>query len=216
MIKRYHLLGASSGPVAILFDLLNEVDEFVFYPNQESILPPPMPIQVFTVELRQKGDAPPASAPVFLATPGPKNKRIIFNYFRQEHGIMENRYDRIVSEAAYVAGSSYLETGVLLEPSVTISSQVNIGFCVSIKRNTSVGHHSVVGAFTDINPGVTICGNVTIGSGCTIGAGSSIRDRVTIGENTTIGMGSVVLTDIPANCIAYGNPCKVIREIPKQ
>ena len=35
---------------------------------------------------------------------------------------------------------------------------------------------------------------------------------VTIGDNVTIGAGSVVTKDIPSNCVAYGNPCKVKRE----
>jgi acetyltransferase-like isoleucine patch superfamily enzyme len=39
---------------------------------------------------------------------------------------------------------------------------------------------------------------------------------VTIGENTIIGMNSIVTKDIPANCIAAGNPCKIIKEIKKQ
>lgn len=38
-------------------------------------------------------------------------------------------------------------------------------------------------------------------------------DHVTIGDNTVIGTGSVVTKDIPANCVAAGNPCKVIRPI---
>ena len=38
-------------------------------------------------------------------------------------------------------------------------------------------------------------------------------DHVTIGDNTVIGAGSVVTKDIPANCVAAGNPCKVIRPI---
>lgn len=36
---------------------------------------------------------------------------------------------------------------------------------------------------------------------------------VSIGDNSVIGAGSVVTKDIPANCVAYGNPCRVIREI---
>ncbi len=38
---------------------------------------------------------------------------------------------------------------------------------------------------------------------------SSVR----IGENSVIGAGSVVTRDIPANVVAYGSPCRVIREI---
>lgn len=44
-----------------------------------------------------------------------------------------------------------------------------------------------------------------------IGAGSILLPGVTIGENSVIGAGSVVNRTIPANCIAVGNPCKIIR-----
>lgn len=44
-----------------------------------------------------------------------------------------------------------------------------------------------------------------------IGGGSILLAGVTIGENTVIGAGSVVNRSIPANCVAAGNPCKVIR-----
>ena len=36
---------------------------------------------------------------------------------------------------------------------------------------------------------------------------------VTIGDDTVIGAGSVVTKDIPANVVAVGNPCRVMREI---
>ena len=54
---------------------------------------------------------------------------------------------------------------------------------------------------------------ITIGDNVWIGGGSIINANVAIGENTVIGSGSVVTKDIPANVIAAGNPCKVIREI---
>ncbi len=54
---------------------------------------------------------------------------------------------------------------------------------------------------------------VTIGDNCWIGANVTICPGVTIGENTVIGAGSVVTKDIPANVVAVGNPCKVMREI---
>ena len=46
-----------------------------------------------------------------------------------------------------------------------------------------------------------------------IGAGAVILPGVTIGENSVIGAGSVVTKDIPKNSVAYGNPCRVVREI---
>lgn len=54
---------------------------------------------------------------------------------------------------------------------------------------------------------------VHIGKNCWIGAGAIIVPGVTIGNNTVIGAGSVVTKDIPANVVAVGNPCRVLREI---
>lgn len=54
---------------------------------------------------------------------------------------------------------------------------------------------------------------VTIGSNVWIAGGSIILQGVTIGDNTTIGAGSVVTKSIPANCLAVGNPCKVIKHL---
>ena len=46
-----------------------------------------------------------------------------------------------------------------------------------------------------------------------IGAHSVILKGVTIGARTIIGAGSVVTKSIPADCVAVGNPCKVIRKL---
>ncbi|MDH6370257.1 galactoside O-acetyltransferase [Paenibacillus sp. PastF-3] len=54
---------------------------------------------------------------------------------------------------------------------------------------------------------------VKIENNCWIGANVTICPGVTIGENTVIGAGSVVTKDIPANSIAVGNPCRVMRTI---
>ena len=54
---------------------------------------------------------------------------------------------------------------------------------------------------------------VKIGRNCWLGAGVIVVPGVTIGENSVIGAGSVVTKDIPANVVAVGNPCRVLREI---
>lgn len=57
---------------------------------------------------------------------------------------------------------------------------------------------------------------VIIGDYVWIGGGSVILPGVHIGDNVVIGAGSVVTHDIPSNVIAYGNPCKVIKENKRQ
>lgn len=54
---------------------------------------------------------------------------------------------------------------------------------------------------------------VRIGNNVWIGAGAVILPGVHIGDNTVIGAGSIVTKDIPANVVAVGNPCRVLREI---
>ena len=54
---------------------------------------------------------------------------------------------------------------------------------------------------------------VHIGKNCWLGAGVLVMPGVTIGDNTVIGAGSVVTRDIPANVVAVGTPCRVVREI---
>lgn len=54
---------------------------------------------------------------------------------------------------------------------------------------------------------------ISIGRNCWIGAGAVILPGVSVGDNTVIGAGSVVTKDIPANVVAVGNPCRVLREI---
>ncbi|HIT54152.1 MAG TPA: sugar O-acetyltransferase [Candidatus Fimivicinus intestinavium] len=54
---------------------------------------------------------------------------------------------------------------------------------------------------------------IHIGNNVWIGAGAILLPGVQIGDNSVIGAGSVVTKDIPANVVAVGNPCRVLREI---
>ena len=94
--------------------------------------------------------------------------------------------------------------------------------------------HIYIGDYTLIGPNVTIAtaGHpiapklreqlyqynrpVHIGRNCWIGAGAIILPGVTIGDNTVIGAGSVVTKDIPANVVAVGNPCRVMRPVDEE
>ena len=63
------------------------------------------------------------------------------------------------------------------------------------------------------NKGLEYARPITVGDNVWFGANVSVLPGVTIGDNCVIGAGSVVNKDIPANSLAVGNPCKVIRTI---
>ena len=103
----------------------------------------------------------------------------------------------------------FLNTGVTildLAP-VTIGDYVQIGPNVVI---STAGHPFDLAE--RVLPIAT--GNpIVIGDNVWIGANSVILDGVTIGDRSIIGAGSIVTKDIPSDCVAVGNPCRVIKSI---
>jgi len=63
---------------------------------------------------------------------------------------------------------------------------------------------------------ILTCKPVHLKKNCWIGAGSTVLPGVTVGENSVVGAASVVTKDVPDNCIAVGNPARVIKTIPEQ
>lgn len=113
-------------------------------------------------------------------------------------------YNIAIGEGTYINfNCNFVDDG-----KIVIGRKVMFGPAVTI---ATVGH--------PINPDMReymYTDPVSIGDNCWIGAGVTICPGVSIGENTVIGAGSVVTKDIPANCVAAGNPCRVIREIGEQ
>lgn len=63
------------------------------------------------------------------------------------------------------------------------------------------------------NEGLEYARPITIGNNVWIGGNVAVLPGVSIGDNSVIGAGSVVNKNIPANVIAAGNPCKVVKNI---
>ena len=88
---------------------------------------------------------------------------------------------------------------------------VRIGEGTTFSGNNKVltGSHGVHDRNWVVAKPVTIGKNVWVSTDCLILGG------VSIGDNSMIGAGSVVSRDIPANCFAAGNPCRVIKKFPE-
>ena len=97
--------------------------------------------------------------------------------------------------------------------SITIGKYVNIGAgCLIMDSNMhSINWYDRENRKSDVEKSATA--PVIICDYAFIGARSIINKGVTIGEKSIIAAGSVVVENIPANCIAGGNPCKVIKYV---
>ena len=92
---------------------------------------------------------------------------------------------------------------------------------IEIGKNVTIGSNSMI--FAHVNPTASeflknhgyprTVKSVVIKNGAVISVGCIIIAGVTIGENSIVGAGSVVTTDIPDNCVAIGNPARVIKKI---
>ena len=117
----------------------------------------------------------------------------------------------------------YIDYGSHIEVGDNFFANFNCVFldCNYIKMGNNVflgpnvqmyaAHHPVIAE--ERIKGPELASPITIGDNVWIGGGAIICAGVTIGDNTTIGAGSVVVKNIPANVLAVGNPCRVIRNL---
>lgn len=93
------------------------------------------------------------------------------------------------------------------------SGKITIGSNVFIAPNVSLITEEHAMDVEQRLEGLEYTHPVTIGDNVWICTGVIVLPGVTIGENSVIGAGSVVTKDIPANSLAVGNPCRVIRSL---
>lgn len=118
-------------------------------------------------------------------------------------------------------------------PGATLSIGDHTGMSqvsITCKESISIGSHCTIGAGTmifdtnfhntdwkvrrtreDLKTAKTA--PIIIGDDCFIGTRCILCNGVNIGARTIIAAGSVVVSDIPEDCIAGGNPCKVIKKL---
>lgn len=120
--------------------------------------------------------------------------------------------ETLIHPSVHIPVSTAFYPGVLVQDRVFLGPNSTLGEGACIDYNSALGHDVLIGKYTHISMGCMVAGHVTLGEGTYVGAGTIIRDEVTIGRNCIIGMGSLVTKDIPDNVVAYGSPCRVVRE----
>jgi len=205
-IEKLTLLGKSDVSISMIMDVLESVNQF---PNIEIINNLNLPIEhtfnnhnfvwSFVNEI--------GAGPFVLGVSNPFPKKGVVNHFGNRLN-----YVSLIHETASISSTTSVGKGCFINNHVSISAHSSLGNFVNINRNASIGHHTIIADFVTINPNAAIAGHVSIGEGTKIGMGAMVLDHVKIGKNCVIGAGSVVVKDIPDNVIAYGNPCKPMKD----
>ena len=148
------------------------------------------------------------SFPFVLGVNKPNNKLSIIRSLN----LKKESFLNLIHNTSSISSTTNLSGGVVVNSLVSIAANTSIHEFATINRNVSIGHDTIIESYSTINPGANIAGFVKIGMGTSIGMGTNIIDHITIGKNSIIGAGSLVTKDIPDGVIAYGNPCKIIRD----
>lgn len=149
----------------------------------------------------------------------------------EERDILEGILDRLIGsrgQNVWITAPFFVDYGENIHIGKNVEINMN---CVFLDCNTiTIGDYSGIGpgvhiytVFHPTDPAERLDGQshfwksrtapVHIGKNVWIGGGSIILPGVTIGDGATIGAGSVVTRSIPGNCVAVGNPCRVIRQL---
>ena len=155
-------------------------------------------------------------------------RQLLHRYNHSAPNAQEER-QHILAELFGRAGDAYIEPsfrcdyGYNIELGENFYSNHNMVIldCAKVKFGDNVFVAPNCGFYTAGHPvdyprrnaGFEYAYPITVGDNVWIGGGVQVMPGVTIGSNVVIGGGSVVVKDIPSDCVAVGNPCKPIRKI---
>ena len=211
-------MGYNGAMLAIYFDLLLALEfqgEITIIKNDERFVSEDFDLGLKYKIIMMDECTDTVNSAFLICSNNPYGKYFLLNAFGKVFPCLENRLMTLVHPTSYIGGRAEINAGVIIEPGVFVSPFANLGKGVFLGRGVTIGHHNEIGEWATINPGATLTGKVKLGEYVTIGPGVTIITGISIGSRSIIGAGSVVTRDIPSGVIAYGNPCKVIRDNEK-
>lgn len=144
----------------------------------------------------------------FIGFGNMKYRKKVFDYF------INNGWEavNIIHPNAVVSKNARLGKGILIECGCLITPNPVIGDNVVVNTGSQVNHDNIIEDNVYIASGVILSGGIKIGENTLLDDGVIVTLGCSVGKNSLIGAGAVVTKNIPDEVVAYGSPCKVIRE----
>jgi serine O-acetyltransferase len=116
----------------------------------------------------------------------------------------------------YVSDLARELTAIEIHPGAKIGSD----FFIDHGAGVVIGETAEIGNNVTIYAGVVLGGTLlervkrhpTLGDNVVVGTGAKILGPITIGDNVRVGANSVVVNDVPANCVVVGIPGKIVHK----
>jgi acetyltransferase EpsM len=148
----------------------------------------------------------------FMAYVGMQNEQKVFENL-ESLGIPRTRWATLIHPTAIIPKEMCsIGHGVLLAPLSQLSTDTTVEDNCILLPNSFLGHDSTMLRFSHLATNAVVGANVTVGRAVHVGSNATIREKVKIGDFSLIGSGSVVIKDVPENCIVVGNPADILRK----
>lgn len=121
------------------------------------------------------------------------------------------KFATLIDPSVIISDLVKIEDGTIICAGAVITVDIIIERFVVISANCTVGHDAILKDFVTLYPNVNVSGNTFIDKFSELGTGTQIIQKKKIGTNTIVGAGSVVVRDLPDNCVCVGVPAKPIR-----
>jgi len=141
---------------------------------------------------------------------GDNSKRLNLGTLAQNEGY---ELATAIHPRAVIAADVSIGYGTVVMAGVVINSGAVIGDHVVVNTSALVEHGCQIKNGVLINAACCIAGNVIVERAATVEIGAIVASQVRIGAGAIVGAGSLVLKDVPAGTLAYGNPARVIRSL---
>lgn len=112
---------------------------------------------------------------------------------------------------ALIAPEVQLGRGVIVLPGTVLADNPAIGDNTFVGQAATIAHDSVIGRDCLIGGRAAIGGEVSVGDTALVGWGAIIGPRHSVGTGAVIASGANVMSDVPENAVAAGNPARVVQ-----
>lgn len=117
----------------------------------------------------------------------------------------------LVHPSAIVARTAAIGAGAILCPFAVVSDAARVGACGLVNYHASLAHDASAGDYAVLSPYATLGGSAAIGADVFMGLHASVGPGRRVGDRSKVSANSCVLSDVPADSLAYGVPGRVGR-----